>query len=613
MKEQMKKISVLAFYKDKDEVTSTLQQLGVIHLELDEKAYSNDIKTLQERHLQVSRVMQMIQDHLPEDGTVSQPVSKGLTPGMILEEVTSLKRQLDRNLQHLDKLNKERVKLKPWGEFDRQRIKRLEEEGIRFTFYVAHYKEFQQYDLGESICEVIHVGGRMAYFVQVEKDTHETLPFEQVQLPENTLTEIDRELTRLKAENVELANKMGAYQANIDGLKHELGVINSQLEYELAINSYDDYAQGKILYLKGWYPVALEEKISKTLHEKGSTFTLEEPGPGDKVPVKLKNSSYTRLFEPITKIFQLPNYYELDLTPLIAVFYPIFFAYCLGDAGYGLIVLGASVAGWFTFLRNTRNLALLGVLLGSFTTLMGVVKSGSVFGLPITGSEALPIFSFLAQFVYIPDDQSYVFNAFNVALMIGVVQILTGVISSIVNKTIYHSFSAALPQVGKLLIIVGTLVLFLANMQNVELFKPYVLVAQIMLFSGIGLVLVSHDLKLSLFKRVGGGLLPLFFIFTGLLGDALSYVRLFALGVASSVLGLVVNQIGMQIMDSGWWGWILGIVFLLFGHSLNLALAILGAFVHPLRLTFVEFYNNAQFEGGGIEYKPFKKLTSKIE
>ena len=150
-------------------------------------------------------------------------------------------------------------------------------------------------------------------------------------------------------------------------------------------------------------------------------------------------------------------------------------------------------------------------------------------------------------------------------------------------------------------------------MQNVALFKPYVLVAQVMLFSGIGLVLVSHDLKLSLFKRVGGGLLPLFFIFTGLLGDALSYVRLFALGVASSVLGLVVNQIGMQIMDSGWWGWILGIVFLLFGHSLNLALAILGAFVHPLRLTFVEFYNNAQFEGGGIEYKPFKKLTSKIE
>ena len=613
MKEKMKKISVLTFYKDKDTVTSLLQDLGVIHLELDEKAYNENIKTLQERHLQVSRAMQMIQDYQPEDELEAKPKPGDRSPMKVLQEANALKRKIDSNVQQVEKLNKDRVKLKPWGEFDRKRMELLEEQGARFTFYIANYKEFQQYDPGDQVLEVIHVGGRMAYFVHVEKDTRETLPFEHVQLPENTLGKIDSDLVRLKAENVDLAKKIGDYGAYLDKLKKEQEVINSQLEYELAINSYDDYAEGKILHLRGWYPEVLEGKISKTLNEQGNSFTLEEPSAGDKVPVKLKNSSYTRLFEPITKIFQLPNYYELDLTPLIAVFYPIFFAYCLGDAGYGLVVLGASVAGWFTFLRNTRNIALLGCLLGLFTTLMGIVKSGSAFGLPISGSEALPIFGFLAQFVFIPDDQGYVFNAFNVALMIGVVQILTGVISSIVNKTIYHSFLAALPQVGKLMIIVGTLVLFLANMQNVEVFKPYVPVAQVLLFAGIGVVLLSHDLSMSLFKRVGGGLLPLFFIFTGLLGDALSYVRLFALGVASSVLGLVVNQIGMQIMDSGWWGWILGVVFLLFGHSLNLALAVLGAFVHPLRLTFVEFYNNAQFEGGGIEYKPFKKLTSKIE
>jgi V/A-type H+-transporting ATPase subunit I len=99
----------------------------------------------------------------------------------------------------------------------------------------------------------------------------------------------------------------------------------------------------------------------------------------------------------------------------------------------------------------------------------------------------------------------------------------------------------------------------------------------------------------------------LFFIFTGVLGDVLSYVRLFALGVASSVLGLVVNQIGMQIMGNEWWGIIIGIVFLIFGHTLNFCIAVLGSFVHPLRLTFVEFYNNAQFKGGGEIYKPLKK------
>ena len=101
---------------------------------------------------------------------------------------------------------------------------------------------------------------------------------------------------------------------------------------------------------------------------------------------------------------------------------------------------------------------------------MGIVKSGSVFGLPLTGSDTLPAFSFLSQFVYIPDDQNYAFNAFNVALMIGVVQIFIGVISSIVNKIIYQSYIAALPQLGKLLIISASLLLFLANMQNVAIF-----------------------------------------------------------------------------------------------------------------------------------------------
>ena len=92
------------------------------------------------------------------------------------------------------------------------------------------------------------------------------------------------------------------------------------------------------------------------------------------------------------------------------------------------------------------------------------------------------------------------------------------------------------------------------------------------------------------------------------MGDTLSYIRLFALGIASSILGLVINQIGAQIMsDAGIAMHIVGIIFLIFGHTVNLVLSCLGAFVHPLRLTFVEFYNNANFEGGGVEYRPFKK------
>ena len=94
---------------------------------------------------------------------------------------------------------------------------------------------------------------------------------------------------------------------------------------------------------------------------------------------------------------------------------------------------------------------------------------------------------------------------------------------------------------------------------------------------------------------------------TGLMGDVLSYIRLFALGLSSAVLGSVFNQMAMQVGETGIIGKFFMILILLFGHSLNLALSCLGSFVHPLRLTFVEFYKNSGFAGGGNKYKPFKK------
>jgi V/A-type H+-transporting ATPase subunit I len=324
--------------------------------------------------------------------------------------------------------------------------------------------------------------------------------------------------------------------------------------------------------------------------------------------VLLKNPGYPKLFESITGIFQLPGYYEMDLTPFIAVFYPILFAYCLGDAGYGLILLTAATTGWFTFLSKSRNMAVLGIILGAFTMLMGVVKSGSVFGVPIVTSAEHPALQYMAQYVIIPDDRSVIFNAFNVALLIGVVQIITGIIVSIVNKIKYKNMVAGLPQIGKLLIVISLIWMFLADMQEVVALQPFIGLRKTALTLGVLLVLFFHDMKAPVLTRAASGILPLFFILTGILGDVLSYVRLFALGVASSVLGLVVNQIGMQIMGDSWWGIALGVVFLLLGHGLNFALAALGSFVHPLRLTFVEFYNNAQFEGGGIPYNPLRKI-----
>ena len=389
-------------------------------------------------------------------------------------------------------------------------------------------------------------------------------------------------------------------------MKARLTQLNNELDFAKAQGSFNEHQQGHILSLIGWFPVEIEHDLINYLKKQQLTYAINHPEPEQEVPIKLKNNRYSKLFEPITKIFELPNYYEWDPTPLIAVFYPIMFAYCLGDAGYGVIFLLAAFIGWFSFLKNTKNLAILGMVLGLITTVMGLVKSGSVFGIP-TNSEQWEIFQMLGKYVLIPDDRNFIFNAFNVALMIGVVQIFLGIFVSTYNKFRYDHWTSALSQTGKLMIVTGVIWIFLADMQEIEALQHLGMLRQILLICGILFVLFFHDMKQSLPSRAASGLLPLFFIFTGILGDILSYVRLFALGVASSVLGLVVNQIGMQIMENNWWGILIGLVFLIFGHTLNFCIAVLGSFVHPLRLTFVEFYNNAQFKGGGKAYQPFRK------
>ena len=118
-------------------------------------------------------------------------------------------------------------------------------------------------------------------------------------------------------------------------------------------------------------------------------------------------------------------------------------------------------------------------------------------------------------------------------------------------------------------------------------------------------ILLLNDPSVSVFARIGKGVWDSYNMVTGVFGDLLSYIRLFALGISSAILGFVFNDISLQLLNVPWIGWLLFLVLLLAGHSINLFLATLGAFIHPMRLTFVEFYKNAGFEGGGKEYKPF--------
>lgn len=603
MKAQFKKMTLLVYHRKREHITEMLQELGVLHIEFNTNFHRNDVEVLEQEKNKLTKTIEIIEDH--ESPSAVKTDRSNEQVNAIVNNVLDLKHRLEATVLKRETLLKDKLHRIPWYDFDLQKVERLKDKGIKVKFCVAGKKEFDAYNFDTLIHEVVHTTSSQVYFVIIGK-SEKPIPFESVKVPKRTLSELIQAEDELVNDSEKLHQEIASYFDCLPNLKKRLKDLENKLTFVLAQGSYDEYQKGNILSLIGWFPKEVEHNVIDTLKKENLSYAIEHPKTDDNVPVKLQNKSYSRLFEPITKIFELPNYYEWDPTPLIAVFYPIMFAYCLGDAGYGIVFFVAALLGWFSFLKDARSMALLGMVLGLMTTVMGLVKSGSVFGIP-TNSEDWELFQMLGKYVLVPDDRNFIFNAFNVALMIGVVQIFLGIFISIYNKLRYDHFTRAIWQIGKLFIVTGLIWIFLADMQEIEALQHFGIFRNILLIGGVLLVLFFHDMEKTIPARAASGFLPLFFIFTGVLGDVLSYVRLFALGVASSVLGLVVNQIGMQIMENSWWGIIIGIVFLLFGHTLNFCIAVLGSFVHPLRLTFVEFYNNAQFKGGGREYQPFKK------
>jgi len=184
------------------------------------------------------------------------------------------------------------------------------------------------------------------------------------------------------------------------------------------------------------------------------------------------------------------------------------------------------------------------------------------------------------------------------------VQIVFGMCIKVVNITHQEGFRNALSLVGWLILILGLLI-------RQGLVSAGVLPKgeTIVLYSILGvsclLIFFLNDLKTNVFVRIGKGLWDVYGMATGIFGDLLSYIRLFALGISSSILGIVINNVAMSILGIPYIGPLLFVVFLVIAHLGNIAISSLGAFVHPMRLTFVEFYKNAGFKGGGKQYKPF--------
>jgi len=600
---KMKRYTFLVYHKQYTAFLEKIRDLGVLHI-IDRPEGNSENELLREKMLVASRIKNTLRlfEKLIPKGVAPHTAKDNFDAVELINKAEAALAEKDAKQQKLSALEKESERMEVWGSFSPARIEDLKKAGFELNFFACNIRKFnQEWEVLYNAFE-IETTTTVRYFVTVTRPGQLIdIDADPVKLSEYTSAEIDAQIAELKKE-IELYNQeLTAFAVSeFNTLKSARSEVAEKIDFTKAILNSQAEVQNKVMLLQGWCPEESEAVLNEYLDSSEVYYETEEPVEEDKVPIKLKNNKFAKLFEMIGELYDLPNYHELDLTPFFAPFYMLFFGLCLGDVGYGLIFVIAAI-----FLRPRVAEALkpvftLLIWLGGSTVVMGAV-SANVFGYNLLESDISWIQSWKKYML----DANQLFNA---SLIIGAVQIMFGMVVKAINITRRFGLAASLSTWGWLVLIFGLGATY--GLSTTGTVPPDVAKYMYYGFGGIGglTIFLLNDIKRNPLINVGAGMWDAYNMVLGLMGDLLSYVRLFALGISGSVMGFVFNDLAINLSGNiPVVSQLVMVLIMLVGHGLNIFMSSLSSFVHPMRLTFVEFYKNAGFEGGGKKYRPFAR------
>ena len=583
---QMKKYTFLVFHRDYEAFLEQLRSLGVVHITEKASGTAEDA-TLQSLLQQADRLRK----------TISQGA-----PDQLLQEKANVESRIAAT-------EKEAKAMAVWGDFSAERIEQLQQAGYSLRFFVCPQKKFE----AEWGTEVAVEKGQV-YFVVVEKAGEESALSEELQAYSTELTLSKKSSAALLQDVEGLKGLLAAQNARIElwqkeqlpAMEQEYKETLQQIDWQRVTLNTDTVAEGALKVVEGFCPIDQTVALDTMLQEQDIYFQAEDPTEEDNTPIKLRNNWFTRMFECFTGMYGMPTYGEFDPTPILAPFYLLFFAMCMGDAGYGLVLIAFGLLVHYKKLNISmfEGLGPIITTLGVGTAVVGLFL-GTFFGIPLAQADWYPeaLKGIIVQGTVMGYDAQMV-----LAICIGVFHICLAMVVKAICYTKRFGFKENISTWGWLLLVVGGLsALILLMLFNAP--------AEVTKWTLIGIAGVSA-LGIYIFNKpgrnpllnIGAGLWDTYNMATGLLGDVLSYVRLYALGLAGGMLGGAFNDLGLMVLgENPTWQWVGFVLILLIGHVLNVAMSALGAFVHPLRLTFVEYFKNSGYEGKGVAYQPFKK------
>ena len=600
----MTKLTMLIYHRDYNKFLNDLRDHGVVHVHAKKQTLQDEnmkAKMAEVKHINNTiKQLTVLSQRSKVNG--QQTLTTELRDEELITFIDKKFVEIDSMQQEIAALQKDDNVYAQWGQFPEERLNQIKANNWDVRFFTVPSKKYDNAWEEEFNAFLVNEVSGFSYFTTfTSKDKEVNIDAESFHFPSMTKSEIEAKIDELNKKSSETNN----YLANVaeDAIAHLQEYkksVNEDADFYKVSEAANTYIDDKLMSLEGWVPTEIKDNTIDWLSKEDIYFEASEPVKGvDNPPIKLKNRRFAKLFEMIGNMYSIPTYWELDMTPFFAPFFVLFFGFCMGDCGYGalicLVTLGLIIS---KKLQPMQNVLWLGFFLGLGTVVMGTI-SGTFFGVPLLDVD-IPIVNRLKAIMFKSDG---LYSAFYVSLIVGVFQILFGMCLKIINLTKMHGFGAALSTVGWVILLLGGIVTFLLDGIGIPFYAC-------MIIGAIFIFLLNGPINsiAAPFKNIGSGLWDTYNMATGLLGDVLSYIRLFALGLSGSILGLVFNDLAMNMSpDIPVVGTIVMLLILIFGHAMNIALSALSAFVHPMRLTLVEFYKNSGFVGGAKEYEPFKK------
>ena len=607
----MQKVTLFISTRHRNAALRRLRKIGVVHIQYLKPPMSEDAAQL-ENELGTIDASLLTLENAGASGTPAP--RKTADSRALVEEINRLSTERLHNLGIIEEKKARMDWFDRWGKISAPDLEELHRDNIYIRLYIAD-KSFLKKRPDNATVEILQEDKGLIYLALIAETEDKRLDLKEEPLPQEdyatTAADLKASTGRIREIDARL-KKLTKYTEKIRALRRE---VEKQLEFARVISGMQDAED--ICYLQGYCPADNVEKLMTASAEEGWGILSEEPEPTDNPPTLLKMSWWNRIIKPVFDFLgTVPGYREYDISKYFLVFFALFVAMIIGDAGYGFIFLLICLFTHGRFIKKKQALPLtvkLFYVLSLCTIGWGAI-TGNWFGavriasIPFIKSLTIPqlaTFPELFPGLTVDPQQEVMFICFVIAIIqLGLANLMNFINALPGLNSIAH--------LGWLSLMAG---LFLVVLNLVLGMDMPVFTVPMIAGGLIAIVVFSKQAKgVGFFKGLSRGLGGAFNTFLDAISsfsNIISYIRLFAVGMATVAIASSFNDIAAPMLK----GFALpaGLLVLLIGHGLNIAMALLSVIVHGIRLNVLEFSGQLGMEWSGYEYNPFKESTEELK